>query len=316
MHTGLVYHPAYLEHDTGRYHPECPARLRAVLTALDRTGLRAELAAVEPLDAAPVWLAQVHDKDHIAQVTAAGKMAVTGTVALDADTSVSAGSVPAAIKAAGGVMAAVDQVMAKNLTNAFCLVRPPGHHAEPGRAMGFCLYNSVAIAARYLQRQHGIKRVLIVDWDVHHGNGTQAAFWDDPSVLYYSIHQYPFYPGSGSAAERGAGAGEGFTLNSPMNAGLGDSDYLKEMMRTLVPAAQKFSPEFVLISAGFDAHRDDPLGGMELTETGFAEMTDLVQELAKPAGGRLVSVLEGGYNLDALAASILAHITRLKEGGP
>lgn len=316
MPTGLVYHPAYLEHDTGRYHPECPERLRAVLTALDRTGLRGELVPVKPRDAGPAWLSLVHSPEHIAHVSAAGKMAATGTVALDPDTAVSKGSVPAALKAAGGVLAAVDQVMAGKLDNAFCLVRPPGHHAEPGRAMGFCLYNSVAIAARYLQRRHGMKRVLIVDWDVHHGNGTQAAFWDDPSVLYYSIHQYPFYPGSGAEAERGAGEGEGATLNSPMSAGCGDTDYLNEMERALVPAAREFRPDFVLVSAGFDAHRDDPLGGMGITETGFAEMTGLVRELADSAGGKLVSVLEGGYNLDALAASILAHLMRLKEGGP
>jgi len=209
-------------------------------------------------------------------------------------------------------MAAADKVMAGSLDNAFCLVRPPGHHAEPGRAMGFWLYNSVAIAARYLQRQHGLEKILVVDWDVHHGNGTQAAFWRDPSVLYYSIHQYPHYPGSGAADELGAAEGEGTTLNSPMDAGAGDGDYLDELERRLLPAAERFKPDFVLVSAGFDAHRDDPLATMGVTADGFGRMTTLVQGLADQlCAGRLVSVLEGGYNLEALADSVTAHLTAL-----
>ncbi|MBI5136019.1 MAG: histone deacetylase [Nitrospirae bacterium] len=317
MRTGLVYHPAYLNHDTGAMHPECPDRLRAVLAGLDRSGLRPALTPVSPYDAEAAWLGLVHTPSHLARVEAAAGMAWGGNVYLDPDTPVSPGSRQAARKAAGGVLAAIDRVVAGELDNAFCLVRPPGHHAEPNRAMGFCLYNNVAIGARYLQRRHGLERVLIVDWDVHHGNGTQAAFWTDPSVLYYSIHQYPFYPGSGAADERGAGAGEGTTVNCPMAAGCGDVDYLNELERVLLPAAERFRPHFILVSAGFDAHLDDPLAHMRVSADGFGRMTLLVRDLAaRLCGGRLVTVLEGGYDLDALAASVNAHVAALSGQGP
>jgi acetoin utilization deacetylase AcuC-like enzyme len=314
MTTGLVYHPIFLEHDTGQMHPECPQRLRAVLTRLDREGLRQELTAIAPRDAENVWLQQIHSANHLREVRDGVAMAAGRLAWLDRDTAVCAASGEAALKAAGGVMAAVDRVMAGEVDNAFCLVRPPGHHAEPERVMGFCLYNSVAIAARYIQRHHGLNKVLIVDWDVHHGNGTQAAFWRDPSVFYYSIHQFPFYPGSGGPMEVGAGEGEGATLNSPMDAGCGDSDYLHELEKVLLPAAQAFGPDFVLISAGFDAHQADPLGSMRVTDAGFAAMTVMVRGIAAAlCGGRLVSVLEGGYDLDALAASVSAHLRELKK---
>jgi acetoin utilization deacetylase AcuC-like enzyme len=224
----------------------------------------------------------------------------------------SSGSLTAAYLAAGGTLAAVDAIMKRQVDHVFCAVRPPGHHAEAGRAMGFCLFNNVAIAARYMQKNHGLTRVLIVDWDVHHGNGTQHSFEDDPSVLYFSTHQYPHYPGTGRATEQGRGAGQGFTINVPMEAGEGDDEYRAVFHKSLVPAADDFKPEFVIISAGFDAHKDDPLASMGLTESGYADLTDIVAGIAKRhANGRILSSLEGGYNLTALAASVEVHISRL-----
>jgi acetoin utilization deacetylase AcuC-like enzyme len=235
-----------------------------------------------------------------------------GRVSLDPDTSMSPGSLTAAYLAAGGALVAVDAIMSRQVDHVFCAVRPPGHHAEAGRAMGFCLFNNVAIAARYVQKKHGLKRVLIVDWDVHHGNGTQHSFEDDPSVLFFSTHQYPHYPGTGRESERGRGAGEGFTLNVPMDAGEGDEEYRAIFQKSLVPAADAFKPEFVIISAGFDAHKDDPLASMGLTEEGYADLTGIVAGIAKRhAGGRILSSLEGGYHLTSLAASVDRHIQGL-----
>jgi len=202
--------------------------------------------------------------------------------------------------------------MAKQVDHVFCAVRPPGHHAEANRAMGFCLLNNVAIAVRYAQKKHGLSRVLIVDWDVHHGNGTQHIFEDDPSVLFFSTHQFPHYPGTGRESERGRGAGEGYTINVPMEAGEGDDEYRAIFRKVLVPAAEEFKPELVIISAGFDAHKDDPLASMGLTEAGYAELTGIVAGIAKTyAQGRILSSLEGGYNLTALAASVDAHVRGL-----
>ena len=199
--------------------------------------------------------------------------------------------------------------MRGDVEHAFCAVRPPGHHAETAKAMGFCLFNNVAIAARYVQKKYGLNRVLIVDWDVHHGNGTQHSFEQDPSILFFSTHQYPHYPGTGRATERGTGAGEGFTINVPMEAGDGDDEYHAIFLNVLLPAAEAFKPEFVIISAGFDAHRDDPLASMGLTEAGYSDLTGLVVGIAKRhAQGRLLSALEGGYNLTALGASVDAHL--------
>jgi acetoin utilization deacetylase AcuC-like enzyme len=222
------------------------------------------------------------------------------------------GSLAAAYLAAGGALAAVDAIQSGQVDHVFCAVRPPGHHAEAGRAMGFCLFNNVAVAARYVQKKHGLKNVLIVDWDVHHGNGTQHSFEEDPSVLFFSTHQYPHYPGTGRATERGKGSGEGFTINVPMEPGQGDDEYRAIFLKYLVPVAEKFKPEFVIISAGFDAHKDDPLANMCLTEEGYSELTRIVAGIAKRhAGGRILSSLEGGYNLSALAASVDAHIQAL-----
>lgn len=308
--TGLVYHPAYLEHDMGAGHPESPNRLRAIMQRLEESGTAARLVRIEPRPAEDEWITQVHTPGYVAALNRAAP--ATGRVSLDPDTSMSPGSLAAAYLAAGGALAAVDAIMDGQVNHVFCAVRPPGHHAEAGRAMGFCLLNNVAIATRYVQKKYGLTRVLIVDWDVHHGNGTQHSFEDDPSVLFFSTHQYPHYPGTGGGTERGKGAGEGLTINVPMEAGEGNEEYRTIFLKSLVPAADDFKPEFVIISAGFDAHKDDPLASMGLTEAGYAELTEIVAGIAnRHANGRVLSSLEGGYNLTALAASVEAHVKAL-----
>jgi acetoin utilization deacetylase AcuC-like enzyme len=308
--TGLVYHSAYLDHDMGAGHPESPNRLRAIMQQLERSGTAGRVTKIEPRKAEDEWITQIHSPSYVAALNA--HQPASGRVSLDPDTSMSPGSLPAAYLAAGGALAAVDAIMHGRIEHAFCAVRPPGHHAEAARAMGFCLFNNVAIAARYVQKKYGLSRVLIVDWDVHHGNGTQHSFEQDPSVLFFSTHQYPHYPGTGGAMERGIGAGEGFTINVPMDAGDGDDEYHAIFLKVLLPAADAFKPEFVIISAGFDAHRDDPLASMGLTEGGYGDLTGIVAGIAKHhARGRLLSALEGGYNLTALSASVDAHLKAL-----
>ncbi len=308
--TGLVYDPRYLDHDMGAGHPESPDRLRAIMQGLEQSGTGALLTRIEPRVAEDEWITQIHKPSYLAMLR--NHAPANGRVSLDPDTSMSPGSLTAAFLAAGGALAAVDAIMSRQVDHAFCPVRPPGHHAEAGRAMGFCLFNNVAIAARYVQKQHGLTRVLIVDWDVHHGNGTQHSFEDDSSVLFFSTHQYPHYPGTGRATERGRGAGEGYTINVPMESGEGDEEYRAVFQKSLVPAADAFKPEFVIISAGFDAHKDDPLASMELTEAGYAELTGIVTGIAKRhAAGRVLSSLEGGYHLKALAASVDRHVQAL-----
>jgi acetoin utilization deacetylase AcuC-like enzyme len=294
----------------GAGHPESPDRLKAIMQQLERSGTAAKLMKVEPRMAEEEWITQIHSPSYVAALNT--HQPTSGRVALDADTSMSPGSLPAAYLAAGGALAAVDAIMREEVEHVFCAVRPPGHHAETARAMGFCLFNNVAIAARYIQQKHRMTRVLIVDWDVHHGNGTQHSFERDPSILFFSTHQFPHYPGTGRATERGTGAGEGFTVNVPMQAGDGDEEYRAVFVNMLLPAADAFKPEFVIISAGFDAHRDDPLASMRLTEAGYSDLTGLVAGIARRhAQGRLISALEGGYNLTALAASVDAHLKAL-----
>jgi acetoin utilization deacetylase AcuC-like enzyme len=277
---------------------------------LEQSGTAARLVKIEPRRAEEEWITQVHAPNYVAALHR--EAPATGRVPLDPDTSMSPGTLNAAYLAAGGALAAVDAIMAQQVDHVFCAVRPPGHHAEAGRAMGFCFFNNVAIAARYVQRKCGLSRVLIVDWDVHHGNGTQHSFEQDPSVLFFSTHQYPHYPGTGRGTERGKGAGVGFTVNVPMEAGESDEEYHAIFLKSLVPVADAFQPEFVIISAGFDAHKDDPLAGMGLTEAGYADLTEIVVGIAKRyAKGRILSCLEGGYNLTALAYSVDAHINAL-----
>ena len=267
---------------------------------------------IEPRKAEDEWVTLVHQPKYVAFLNQ--QAPAQGRLSLDADTSMSPGSLAAAYLAAGAALAGVDAIMAQRAQHVFCAVRPPGHHAEADRAMGFCFFNNVAIAARYVQKRYGLRRVLIVDWDVHHGNGTQHSFDEDPSVLFFSTHQYPHYPGTGRAAERGSGAAEGLTINVPMEAGEGDDEYRTVFQKVLVPAADAFKPEFVIISAGFDAHRDDPLASMGLTEAGYADLTAIVAGIAiRHCGGRLLSSLEGGYNLKALSMSVERHIQVLME---
>ncbi|MDQ6704964.1 MAG: histone deacetylase [Acidobacteriota bacterium] len=294
--------PISKEHITGPGHPEQPARFDAALRGLDGF----PLAPVPPRAATGDEIALCHDRRYIAIVkhdVAAGRTQLS-----TGDTSISPRSLDVALHATGAALNAVDLVLGGAANNAFCVVRPPGHHATPNRGMGFCLFNNIAIAARYAQRKHGVERVLIADWDVHHGNGTQDIFYSDPSVFFFSTHQYPWYPGTGAANERGKGAGEGTTLNCPFPAGAGRDEILGAFQDRLVPAAREFQPDLVLISAGFDSRAGDPLGGFLLSDADFADLTDVVLEIGN---GRLVSVLEGGYNLPGLSVAVRAHAERL-----
>lgn len=309
---GIVTHPAYLEHEMGPRHPESPERLRAIIAHLEATGTMSKLTRIEPRNAEQEWITRIHDPAYVRRLETRAPR--TGYASFDPDTAMSPGSLPAARLAAGGALAAVDAIMDRRVDQVFCAVRPPGHHAEADRAMGFCFLNNVAIAARYLQERHGLKRVLIVDWDVHHGNGTQHAFEHDPSVLFFSTHQYPYYPGTGSNGERGTGEGAGATINVPMGGGQGTDEYREIFHNVLVPAATAFQPEFVLISAGFDAHRDDPLASMAITDEGYGELTRIVASIARThCHGRIAACLEGGYDLRALAASVEHHLWALME---
>lgn len=308
--TALVYHEAFLAHNTGPRHPDRSARLTAIMNRLRADGLLDRLLRIEPPEASPDTVALVHAPGYVAALRE--RCERERVFQADSDTVGSSGTYAAALRAAGAVTAAIDAVVAGRAKNAFCAVRPPGHHAEYDHAMGFCFFNNVAIGARHAQRRHGLARVAIVDWDVHHGNGTQNAFYADPSVLYISTHQFPHYPGSGRRSETGEGPGAGFTLNIPMAAGATDTDYRTAFRNEIRPAIARFKPDLILVSAGFDGHRDDPLASMQLTGQGFADMTaELTSLAAAHCGGRLVSVLEGGYDLEALAASVSAHLAAL-----
>jgi acetoin utilization deacetylase AcuC-like enzyme len=305
--TALVQHPACAEHFAGPGHPERPERVAHLLAHLESTGLSAELVPVVPGRAERAALERVHDARMLRAVEAA---CAQGRARLDeGDTYVCAESWEAALRAAGGVLEACELVHARRVDSAFVAVRPPGHHAERERAMGFCLVNHVAVAAAHLRAVHGLERVAVIDWDVHHGNGTQHLFERDPSVFYASLHQFPHYPGTGAASERGLGAGLGATLNCPLPAGSGGREWLAAFEGEVLPALEAFAPQFVLVSAGYDAHRDDPLSGTRLLEADYAQMTRGALDLAeRSAGGRLVLVLEGGYALEATARSAAASL--------
>jgi acetoin utilization deacetylase AcuC-like enzyme len=309
--TGFVTHPDCDRHDPGDGHPERPERLRAILGELGRTGLLQELAPLSAPLAERADLELAHAPDYVSQIDAASRRA---PVLLDGgDTVLAPGSWRAALRAVGGALAAVDRVLDGTWRNAFVAARPPGHHAEADRAMGFCLFNQIAIAARHLRTRRGLERVAILDFDVHHGNGTQHAFEADPSVFYASLHQFPLYPGTGAARERGVGAGAGATLNCPQPPGAGEREWLASLERDVVPALEKFQPQFLLLSAGFDAHAEDPLAQQELATETYRKITQLCTSLARAqCDGRIVAVLEGGYALDALAASVHVHLEELR----
>ncbi len=310
--TGLVYDPLFLRHRVSDLHPEQPARLEAVIAALQQAGLLKRVVRIEPCPAEHADLVPIHSPEYIRRVEQA---CMRGRQFLDSlDTEICPDSFQAAKLAAGAVIAAAGAVAEGKIDNAFCAVRPPGHHAVHDRAMGFCIFNSVAVATRYLQRAHGVERVLIVDFDVHHGNGTQDAFYGDDTVFYFSMHRYPFYPGTGAAHETGEGKAKDCTLNVPLPAGSDDDVYEKVLNRILRPAADRFRPGFLMLSAGFDPHYADPLGGMQVTEAGFRTMLQLILEIARQhCGGKLVSVIEGGYNLHALAVCACDHVRLLLE---
>jgi acetoin utilization deacetylase AcuC-like enzyme len=300
--TGHVFHPQYLKHDTGFGHPERPDRLRAIEKMIEASGLREKLVDVPARPATLQEIQLVHDKNYVEEVA---RTAGGSGIYLDPDTFASPDSFEAALLAAGGLLEAVDRVVDGELDHAFAMVRPPGHHAEASHAMGFCLFNNVAVAAQYLIAKHGYQRVAVVDYDVHHGNATQHMFYDRADVFYLSTHRYPFYPGTGAAEEKGRGAGAGYTLNCPMAAGCGDEAYRKVFLEKLIPALREYRPEFLLVSAGFDAHRLDPLGGMGVTEEGFAWMSGELEKVAQECcGGKAVYTLEGGYDLEGLSGSV------------
>ena len=305
MSTLLLTHPACLAHDTGPGHPERPERLTAILAALETESFQ-HLIRVEAPQAKREQLALAHPRAHVDRVFAAAPK--DRLLQIDADTVMSPGSIEAATRAAGAVCAAVDEVMRGGARNAFCAVRPPGHHAEPSRPMGFCLFNNVAVGAFYARQAYDVARVAVVDFDVHHGNGTQAAFEADPDLAYASTHQSPLYPGTGGAGERGVGN----VFNAPLSPGAGSAEFRAAYADWLLPALDAFRPGLVMISAGFDGHRRDPLANLDLDEEDFAWVTAEIGKLAaRHCGGRLISTLEGGYDLTALARSAAAHVREL-----
>jgi acetoin utilization deacetylase AcuC-like enzyme len=304
MKVGLVYDPIYLKHDTDG-HVENASRLEAVISYLEETGLKKKLTPIKPRAASVAELSLVHTKQHISYIKGVAKK---GGGWLDADTVMSPDSYEVARYAAGGAIAAAEAVMEGKINSAFALIRPPGHHATHRRAMGFCLFNNIALTAEHALAKH-VERVLIIDFDVHHGNGTQEIFYDRPEVMYISTHQYPFYPGTGGVEETGRGAAKGTKVNIPLPAGCGDSEYLAVFKQIITPAARRFKPGLILVSAGYDGHWADGLALMQLSVSGFAKVAGVIKGLADElCQGRLLFALEGGYNLRALSASVKATL--------
>jgi len=315
MKTGIVTDERYLAHDMGDFHPESPRRLEAIHSMI-REEIELPCHKIEPREAEEEEIGWIHKKSYIDTIkNTAGKERVV----LDPDTSTSALSYQAAVLAAGGVMKASESIMGGEVTNAFAFVRPPGHHAEAGSAMGFCLFNNVAIGAELLLKKFGLKRILIVDWDLHHGNGTQNSFYDREDVLYFSTHQFPYYPGTGHWDENGAGKGTGYTVNVPLAGGKRDEDYVYIFDNILSPIAEAFAPEFIMVSAGFDISIKDPLGGMKISEQGFGALARRLINIAeRTSGQKILFVLEGGYDLDCLKSGckqVLLQMTG-KAGKP
>ncbi len=313
--TALVYRDFYLNHADIFGHLEHPDRLRVVLSHLKEKGLLDQVERLSPPPASLEWILQVHSPAYLEYVRDScrwikDEAAVIG----DGEVNVTGRSFDVAVCAVGGLLGGVDAVMSGRVQNAFCAVRPPGHHASSGKAMGFCIFNNVAIAARYLQRRHGLNKIFIIDWDCHHGNGTQEIFYDDPTVFYFSTHQSPFYPKTGFPHETGSGSAEGTKMNVLLTKGSGDAEMLKIYRERLKPALLDFKPDFILISAGFDAARGDLLGKLDITPAGYAEMTRIVKEAAATVcKGRIVSTLEGGYSLKQLPPCVEAHLRALME---
>jgi acetoin utilization deacetylase AcuC-like enzyme len=300
--TGIVRDERYLNHSMGDYHPERPERLEAIYAMLLEPDMAGKLREVPVRLAEKEELLLIHTPRYVETLAATAGQEYTY---LDPDTQTSAGSYEAALLAAGGLCQAISMVISGDLDNAFALVRPPGHHAERSRAMGFCLFNNVAIGARYAQKYLHLERILVVDWDLHHGNGTQHSFEDDPSILYFSAHQYPYYPGTGDFSEAGRGRGKGFTVNVPLPMGCGDGEYVAIFESILRPIALEFSPDLIMVSAGFDTYEGDPLGGMKVTPRGFAAMTRSLMGMASACcSGRVVMTLEGGYNVEGQRDSV------------
>jgi acetoin utilization deacetylase AcuC-like enzyme len=309
--TVIFFDPLFEEHKTGHGHPERPERLPAAMQELQGSGLLEQVEVRSCRDATVADIELIHGSKYIEQVQ---EMCEAGGGHLDMDTAVSAKTYRAALRAAGALLDSVDGCLDGSFSNSFCLVRPPGHHALPNRGMGFCIFNNIAIAARYAQRTGGLSRVMIVDWDAHHGNGTQDVFYEDPSVLYVSLHQYPHYPGTGWVDETGRGRGKGFTINFPFPAGTGEDNYLDAFERVIGPAARRFSPDFMMVSAGYDSHDGDLLCSMRLNDLSYHTITRCLVDLAdETCQGRLITTLEGGYNIGAQARSIVQTVAGLAD---
>ena len=310
MATGFCHDNRFKNHDTGSGHPERPERILVTQHHIEQLPWRAQLTDIKARSAEIDWLLTTHDKHYIARAQAACK---AGHSHLDSmDVAISTQSFDIAKLAVGAGLALADAMLNGEIDNGFALVRPPGHHAERGEALGFCLFNNIAILAYYLQQAHSLEKIAIIDWDVHHGNGTQHTFESDPSVMYVSTHQYPYYPGTGAASETGEGAGKGSIVNCPMAAGAEDAIYEAAFVEKILPALDNFAPDAILISAGFDAHHSDPLADIRLSTEFFAWMTIRLMEVAdKHAGGRLISLLEGGYNLSTLGPCVESHLANL-----
>ena len=313
MKTAIIHHPIYQKHDTGIGHPETPKRYEVVMNALkNEQKLWKSLKEIQPEQVSKGIIQAAHTKEHFNRIENAF---AEGVEYLDADTVISIQSFDAALYGAGGACRAVDEVMSGEAENAFVAVRPPGHHATAENAMGFCLFNNVAVAARYAQNKYEeIERVAIVDWDVHHGNGTQGIFFDDPTVHFFSMHQYPWYPGTGSRGETGFGRGKGYTMNVPVKAGTDSREQKRMFENAIGDIHNNFKPDLIFISAGFDAHRSDPLGQLRLEDADFVSMTKTIKQWAKETcGGRIVSALEGGYNLETLGETVKNHVLELSR---